>query len=596
MLKYLFIILLFLASTANAATYYIDNEDGSCNDSGDGSISTPWCNVSKANSTLTAGDTVYIRGSSDIENPQLYSFTDNAIAPDNSGTSNAARITYSVYTGEYVEFRGDASDDATHRGISLIYRDFVTVTGHHTKGLKITQFYKGIQIGPLNSGATDWSDSNEVAYCWIGFNSNPDWTPRPNPCHSCARYGARYTWIHDCVFEEIGTMEGTAVSGALDTGADSTPSSPSDYNKTYYQVVENCEFLKTGHHSYNIIGNYSIYRNNYSHNEAWYLYNEIYRSYRIGEATQNSDTGSTGMIIERNRTGHNALTYDGTGNSAFKMSIPEAIVRYNAFFNNYDYKMCYFTAQYEVTSDVIFFNNTFFYEQTGTDQAVGINNEPTGMVFKNNLHWETRGTQNDETDYYFFTYANLAAFISASNTVDHNFNDYYQVESIADPKFVDETLNDYDSWILPDLNLQASSPAIDQGTYLTTVASVTDADTVVLTDSRYFQDGKFGSASGIDTSKWPTGVSIQADYICFTSGTTVDFDHCVQIDAINYGTNTVDATSAHGASENWYVWLYKISDGAIVLSGNASDPGAYEYGVGGGSQASGAVITGGSLQ
>jgi len=49
----------------------------------------------------------------------------------------------------------------------------------------------------------------------------------------------------------------------------------------------------------------------------------------------------------------------------------------------------------------------------------------------------------------------------------------------------------------------------------------------------------------------------------------------MQISAVNYSTNTLtvaDFTRAEGE----YVWLYKKSDGTVVLKGSAPDAGAYE--------------------
>lgn len=167
----------------------------------------------------------------------------------------------------------------------------------------------------------------------------------------------------------------------------------------------------------------------------------------------------------------------------------------------------------------------------------------------------------------------------------------------ADPKFVASTsktgnygttthtyypytdLPAYDSTSpkIIDLSLNSDSPAIDKGTYLTTVSSVTDSDTLVVDESKYFFDGKFGTASGLTTNNWPTGTSIEADYICLTETTSANISNCVQISAINYSTNTIDTLSVHGASSGWYVWLYKISDGTLVLYNGATDMGAHEY-------------------
>ena len=106
--------------------------------------------------------------------------------------------------------------------------------------------------------------------------------------------------------------------------------------------------------------------------------------------------------------------------------------------------------------------------------------------------------------------------------------------------------------------------------YLAQVSSISDSYTIVVGtgEALYFQDGSWGSALS----------SIEADWICLTaSSTIVDYDNCVQISSINYGTDTIDTVSAHGASANWYIWLYKKSDGTQVLYGSAPDQGAHEF-------------------
>jgi len=72
--------------------YYIDKASlgGTCSDSNPGTITQPWCTISKANQTLVAGDTVYLRQGS---------YQSELILPRNSGNSTSL-ITYSAYGTE----------------------------------------------------------------------------------------------------------------------------------------------------------------------------------------------------------------------------------------------------------------------------------------------------------------------------------------------------------------------------------------------------------------------------------------------------------------------------------------------------------------
>jgi hypothetical protein len=114
---------------------------------------------------------------------------------------------------------------------------------------------------------------------------------------------------------------------------------------------------------------------------------------------------------------------------------------------------------------------------------------------------------------------------------------------------------------LPDLSLQATSGAIDAGTNLTTAVSCTGT-ALVVDDAGYFQDGTAGS----DLAR---GVTFFPDWIAIGTVSNV-----VQINAINYDTNTITLASAKTCANGDPVWLAKKSDGAGVLRGAAPDLGA----------------------
>jgi len=75
---------------------------------------------------------------------------------------------------------------------------------------------------------------------------------------------------------------------------------------------------------------------------------------------------------------------------------------------------------------------------------------------------------------------------------------------------------------------------------------------------------------------------MQADWIAIGSVTNV-----VQISSVTYGTynnpaGTITLASPVTWSTGAHIWLYKKSDGAVVLNGAAPDYGASEYGGSGG--------------
>lgn len=100
------------AGYAYGSTYYIDGTSG--NDTNAGSIGSPWKTIGKANSTLTTGDTVYVRTGTYTQN----------IRPSNSGTSGNY-ITYAAYSDE------TATISNVTYGANLEDRDYIVVDGFH---------------------------------------------------------------------------------------------------------------------------------------------------------------------------------------------------------------------------------------------------------------------------------------------------------------------------------------------------------------------------------------------------------------------------------------------------------------------------------
>ena len=104
MIKIIIIMVLsLLPFGAQAATYYVDGASGL--DTNPGTIGSPWKTINKANTTLVAGDTVYIRGGTYSVGAYNGSTDTRGIIPIYSGTSGKP-ITYSTYQNEVVNFVG----------------------------------------------------------------------------------------------------------------------------------------------------------------------------------------------------------------------------------------------------------------------------------------------------------------------------------------------------------------------------------------------------------------------------------------------------------------------------------------------------------
>jgi hypothetical protein len=118
-----------------------------------------------------------------------------------------------------------------------------------------------------------------------------------------------------------------------------------------------------------------------------------------------------------------------------------------------------------------------------------------------------------------------------------------------------------------DLHLQIKSPNIGKGGPLTSaIGSGANSTSLVVANAGFFCDG-YGL----------TGV--QADRIRIGGSTTV------QISSVNYSTNVLTLANPVSWSSGAPIYLYKNSDGTVVLNGANPDIGAFPFGSTGESQA-----------
>jgi hypothetical protein len=99
----------------------------------------------------------------------------------------------------------------------------------------------------------------------------------------------------------------------------------------------------------------------------------------------------------------------------------------------------------------------------------------------------------------------------------------------------------------------------------TSTNSSTGSTNLTVADASYFQDGTWGSDLARGVTLFPDAIAI---------GTV---SNTVQISAVNYANNSITLASPVTWSSGAPVWLYKKSDGTVVLVGTAPDYGASEY-------------------
>jgi hypothetical protein len=489
---------------------------------------TAACSLSTANANAAGGDTVYLRAGT---------YT-TGIAPSKSGTA-AARITYQNYGGEAVTLTASTA-------ISLNGKNYITVTG--------------INAGPCKHCLSIKNGNyNIISYGSFGPYSSPgdgQWELNVVDTNS------QYNWLHHNIFHDFGACVGTPPNGSddasvLDIGYESTA------DTTKYNLIENNEFYHGGHHVVAIQTGFNTFRNNYVHNEAWssgagnrnlYLNNLV--------STSQPDVGHN--VIEGNKFGYAAKPCDAITVGSVAMSTNYNIFRYNsiAHANANGLGTSAYSNPNSQGSYNHIYGNTIFNTGLGnllspTLSADTYASEHTAISFFNSAN-KGNVVRNNLFSSTVKAYGGSTSAQDIANDWDGN--------KLGNPLFVRASTtpgNPSDITTFPNFNLQATSPAIDKGGALTTVAATDPGSgtALVVADSLFFQDGSYAPAG-----------TVQADWIAI--GTVANI---VQISSINHSTNTITLASSISRKSGDPVWLYKKSDGVRVLYGSAPDAGAYEY-------------------
>jgi len=568
-----FIAILLFAAKAFAGTYYV-SPDGtapwpSCTNS-----SSP-CSLATANANAIAGDTILLRGGT-------YTLSGgNGIAPAHSGTL-ANKITYAAAPGEIPII--------TQSGTSS-YGLLINVNYIIVDGITFQDIYAWIYM--------QYSASyNEIKNCV--FKSTSQATAAgvgvfmmgcTCPTKDC---WLTHNWFHHNTFSK--KFSGNPCGEATDImKIGCAPGSGYGPDESNYNTVENNYFEYAAHALFDQFGRFTVFKNNVLHNEPWMTgctsstkvipngiptyENPAYNGkfgHRCVQVTDGYSRDATYVLVEGNRIGHAGVNPNNAGPSNLDLAAPKNIVRYNFLYNGMQSGI--FIKYAGATGypgrggmENRIYNNTIYHHGYGFDwvnnwinngfwrSGQGITQYTSGAnsnnVIKNNLLYD-----NHDGDICWLR-SSIGCSPSSVDIVTNNW-----MTTNGDPKFVNPDLSNTSSSILPDLSLQASSGAINGGTYLTTaVGAGTNSTTLVVTDALYFQDGTWGSLLARNVTHFPDWIAI---------GTV---GNVVKISSINYTTKTITLASAKTWSNGASIWLYKKSDGVQVLYGTAPDMGAYEY-------------------
>ncbi len=512
--------------------------------------SSNYCALSTATSIVEAGDTVYMKGGT---------YTDQLYLKGKNGTL-ANRITFVAAPGEF-----PIAKPTTQYGFTLGLQnsDYIVIDG-------IT---------------FEWDDSiNYLMYLWEGSsyieianctfegynneNSRIHWRAANNDAVNNA---VTNVWMHDCTIANSGDLNnGCSDDNGMQVGGEGWAQADI-YSGNH--TIEDCIFYGGGHHNLETYTRYNVIRNNVFHNEG--IADQEGCSCVVSARTGkygNRNVQFLGLngditrnLIEGNRFGHAAVPSDGNQEGNLTLSGPAMIVRYNKSFYS-EQTGIYFKYW---ADDNLVYNNTFYLNGQdslaancdGQDWRYAAMEVCAGDNCQNNIL---------KNNIFYQNYA-LTCF-KHTQIFENNFctNAATGCTNTGDPLFTNTDVSDPTSTTLPTLEIASNSPAIDGGTYLTQAnGSGSSSTTLVVDNSTYFQCGSSCSTTPMGSSL----SNVQADWIAIGTVSNV-----VQISDINHSTNTITLASAMTWSDNANIWLYKKSDGEIVLHGSAPDQGAHEFG------------------
>jgi hypothetical protein len=423
---------LMMCSASWAATYYIDGTNG--NDTKSGSQSAPWKTIGKANSTLRAGDTVYIKKGT-------YKQT---IRPSRSGEK-----------GSYITYARNGNDEVIITGVSdgvnLVNRKYVIIDG-----LKI-----------LN-----------VSGEWVDM--------RPNGCHNI---------IMNCYMKNAGSYKGIQIRDGANYNKILNNTligecSPADLIQVWnssHNLIDGNDCYYGPHDTISVRGIDKSYSNKYNIIRNNYVYNKWHSCINIrgvefilcennivvdgGDSYKTSPCG-TSRDKSMARKEHKGISA-GTKHSIYRNNV---LVNNGFGFGlsskgNDDWRgNC---------------ENNRFYNNTINKNIKGIKCSEMGYpildnVLKNNIFFN-----NNEHEIYISSKANSKNIYVSNNiigsSVKYGSNDRVIDGLAVNPQFINERDRNF--------RLRENSPMRDAGSFLSKTVNSGNGTVIKVEDARYFCDG-----------------------------------------------------------------------------------------------------------
>lgn len=430
---------LYVTNGSSSGGVYYVSTSGNANNPG--TLASPWT-LAKANSTLTAGQTAYLRGGSYV----------TGISPAHSGTAGNP-VVFQNYAGETPTIAGNLT------GITLDTKSWVTVSG--ILCTNVTMFAS-------LSSTTNCTLTN----CTFAYqNGTANWSG------IAINYSAQSNLVVNCIGHHWGSATVNPPTGDLIYIGGETAT---DYS--YYNRFENCQFYASGHSLFEVSAGYNIFRGNYLHNEAW--------SGGYGHRCMILDGQVAGPavghnLIESNRIAYAAASIDDGTHTGIDLRASYNIIRRNLFYNNSScgISLAGGSGVTEVgcwnhVYNNVFYTNNLLSDANSIDGAIGFQVYGSPFVVKTNSFYNN------------IFYRNLAAFAYAGgvNASDQIFSN--NLAQTANPIFKDVTSAYTPTKLnLPDLSILSNSPCVDAGCFLTRTTSSGNGTSLPVADAAFFFSG-----------------------------------------------------------------------------------------------------------